>query len=315
MKFLILGGTGFIGRNLIMKLSENAQNEVLCFSKSAPSLSMLDSIGYPEKFSYIKGNYCDMDFDSLTNEIDVVVHLISTTVPSNKNHILDLSENIVPTVRLLESCVKNSVKKFIFISSGGTVYGKAPKNPIDEDHPTNPICSYGVQKLTIEKYISLYHHIYGMDYKIIRLSNPYGKFQNLNSGVGAIMNFTVKSIKKEPIIIFGDGEIVRDYIYIDDAITGIMNVIYSKSDIKIFNLGSGKGTSLNEIIRLLKKVLGFKICVNHYKARDNDVPYNVLDIGRYLSANNHEMLALEDGIIKLKEYIIENLSQIEEIKR
>ncbi|MFZ7131942.1 MAG: NAD-dependent epimerase/dehydratase family protein [Eubacteriales bacterium] len=311
MKFLIIGGTGFIGSNLIIRLSENPENEIVCFSKSEPNNSMLNNIKNPDKFRYISGNYFEMEFDSLTAGIDIVVHLISTTVPKSNEPMIDINDNIVPTIKLLESCVKNDVKKFIFVSSGGTVYGRTTDIPIDENHPTNPICAYGVQKLTIEKYISLYNHIYGLDYKIIRLSNPYGKFQSIDSGVGVITNFTVKCIKREPIIVFGNGETVRDYIYIDDAIEGIINIIDSKSNFKLFNLGSGKGTSLNDIIELLKKKVDDNIVVKYKEHRNVDVPYNVLDIKRYLSIVNHKMIDLEEGVGKLKNYILDSLDQIE----
>ena len=160
------------------------------------------------------------DFEKLVEGQEEVYHLLSTTVPSTSNQMIEteLRENVLLTVKLLEACVNQGVKKIVFFSSGGTVYGKESACPLNEDTPTNPITSYGIQKITIEKLLYLYSYIYGIDYRIIRLANPYGPYQKPNGVLGAVTTFTYKAIKGEEIQVYGDGSVVRDFIYIEDAI-------------------------------------------------------------------------------------------------
>ena len=192
------------------------------------------------------------------NGIDTVFHLINTTLPktSNDDPAFDVQSNVIETLFLLEQCVARKVKKIVFISSGGTVYGKPEKLPIAEDSPTNPECSYGIIKLTIEKYLALYHLLHGLDYVIVRPSNPFGERQNPNGIQGGIFEFQGKLAKGEPIEIWGDGEVVRDYVFIDDLVEGISKAATVGTSSRIFNLGSGKGYSLNDILKRIYKVTG-----------------------------------------------------------
>lgn len=278
-KVLIMGATGFIGRNLLMHLYKDPDCEITCFSRHAATLQ--------EQFSrakVVEGVYnASLDFDSITKDQDCAYQLISTTYPatSNKNIQKEISDNIVAAVNFLEACVKNKVKKVVFISSGGTVYGKTFTVPIKEDTVTNPINSYGIQKLTIEKLLYLYNYMYNLDYRIIRLANPYGPYQRVHSGLGVISIFINKAINNEPIRVFGDGNIIRDYIYIDDVISGIINIANYNGSEHIFNLGSGKGLSINEIVDEIEYVLNHTLIVEHVPGRKVDVPVNILDMSRY----------------------------------
>lgn len=278
-KVLIMGATGFIGRNLLMRLYKDPDCEITCFSRHAATLQ--------EQFpraKVVEGVYnASLDFDSITKDQDCAYQLISTTYPatSNKNIQKEISDNIVAAVNFLEACVKNKVKKVVFISSGGTVYGKTFTVPIKEDTVTNPINSYGIQKLTIEKLLYLYNYMYNLDYRIIRLANPYGPYQRVHSGLGVISIFINKAINNEPIRVFGDGNIIRDYIYIDDVISGIINIANYNGSEHIFNLGSGKGLSINEIVDEIEYVLNHTLIVEHVPGRKVDVPVNILDMSRY----------------------------------
>lgn len=278
-KVLIMGATGFIGRNLLMRLYKDPDCEITCFSRHAATLQ--------EQFpraKVVEGVYdASLDFDSITKDQDYVYHLVSTTYPatSNKNIQKEISDNIVAAVNFLEACVKNKVKKVVFISSGGTVYGKTFTVPIKEDTITNPINSYGIQKLTIEKLLYLYNYMYNLDYCIIRLANPYGPYQRVHSGLGVISIFINKAVNNEPIRVFGDGNIIRDYIYIDDVISGIINIANYNGSEHIFNLGSGKGLSINEIVDEIEYVLNRTLIVEHVPGRKVDVPVNILDMSRY----------------------------------
>ena len=278
-KVLIMGATGFIGRNLLIKLYKSPEYEITGFSRHANTLRNM----YP-KAKFIEGIYdANFDFDCMVKGQDCVFHLISTTYPatSNENIQKEISDNIVAAVNFLESCIRNKVKKVIFISSGGTVYGKTFKVPIKENTVTNPINSYGIQKLTIEKLLYLYNYIHKLDYRVIRLANPYGPYQRVHSGLGVISIFINKAINNDPIQVFGDGNVIRDYIYIDDVIEGIVNITKYSGSERIFNLGSGKGTSINEVIDEIEHVLNRRLKVKHVPGRAVDVPVNILDMSLY----------------------------------
>lgn len=302
MKYLVLGSNGFIGRNLIKQLKKEKCDLRLFDLRINKESSCINN-----NIEYIQGEFgIDCDFDSLTKDVDIVYHLISTTIPSsNIEYNIEIQQNVMATIKLLDSCVKNKIKKIIFISSGGTVYGKSKGIPFKEDDCTNPICSYGIQKLSIEKYIQLYHNMYGLDYRIIRLANPYGIGQNPIGGLGAVTTFVYKLVKDEPITIFGDGGVVRDYIYIDDAILDIINITRYEGNYKLFNVGSGIGHSLNEIVGTIEEVLNKRFVVNYEKGRSVDVPYNVLDIERLKSIfPNRKTTSLAEGIRILSDYFI-----------
>lgn len=306
MNITILGAAGFIGTNLVLKLS------------SDNNLKLVDNnIGYFENIKkhgieaiYEESNFSvDEDYDAILSNSDLVYHLVSTTVPTTSNqHISEeLISNVVVTSKILEACVRQKVKKVVFISSGGTVYGKGKECPIKENSITNPISSYGIQKLTIEKLLYLYHYLYGLDYRIIRLANPYGPYQRPNGILGVVTTFTYKALKDEEIVIYGDGSVVRDFIYIDDAIRGIFNIVNYAGKYKIFNLGQGKGTSVNEVVKTIEELLGKKLKIKYVESRKVDVPVNYLDISRYeKECGALHPIELKEGIKKTIHFMEEN---------
>lgn len=248
----------------------------------------------------------DMDFDSILKDQDVVYHLVSTTVPTTSNqHISqELVSNVIFSANLFEACIRCGVKKVVFISSGGTVYGKEVDCPLKEKTATNPISSYGVQKITIEKLLYLYRYMYGLDYRIIRLANPYGPYQRPNGVLGAVTTFTYKALKGDEITVYGDGSVVRDFIYIDDAIRAIMKIVNGENKHRTFNLGCGYGTSIKQVLETIEKALGIKLNVSYLEGRRVDVPVNYLDISRYekyYGALNP--ISLEDGIKKTADFM------------
>ena len=303
MNILILGAAGFIGTNLSIELSKNDINKITLADKKREYFSpdvMNDNTEIIE--SSLDTN---MDYSILENK-DVVYHLVSTNIPTTSNrHISqDIETNVLFSSRLFEACVKYGVKKVAFISSGGTVYGKEAKCPLSEETPTNPISSYGVQKITIEKMLYLYNYMYGLDYRIIRLANPYGPYQRPNGILGAVTTFTYKALKGEEITVYGDGKIVRDFIYIDDAVRGIINIVNGENKHRTFNLGCGYGTSISDVLKAVKTALGCDLDVIYKAGRSVDVPINYLDIRRYekyYGALNP--IALEEGIKKTAEFM------------
>lgn len=282
MNVLILGAGGFIGTNLTIKLAHDKLNHITLVDKCKSYFSDIKKLSFPNVETKVYSLGVNMDF-SVLKEQDIVYHLVSTNVPTTSNqHISqDIKSNVLFSSNLFDACVKYHVKKVVFISSGGTVYGKEAKCPLPENTPTNPITSYGLQKITTEKLLYLYNYMYGLDYRIIRLANPYGPYQRPNGILGAVTTFTYNALKKEKLQIYGDGTVVRDFIYIDDAVRGILNIVNGENKHNTFNLGSGYGTSINEVVEIVKRVIDKDIEVIYKEGRAVDVPVNYLDISRY----------------------------------
>ena len=242
---------------------------------SAGELKLQDST----RVNYYKGNFKEFkNFDSALEGVEVIYHLISTTLPasSNDNPAQDIMDNIVSTLEFLDIAKNKGVKKIIFFSSGGTVYGDPEFLPITESHPTNPRCSYGIHKLTIEKYLALFFQLYGLDYSILRVSNPYGPYQNVGRNQGLI-TATVHRIQNDlPLEIWGNGSVIRDYLHIQDVVSAGIKVLSYKGPHKIFNISSGKGRSITEVIQLISKQIGKKIKINYLAERSFDVQSNIL---------------------------------------
>jgi len=278
MKALVIGGNGFIGTHLVAALKAEGIR-VRVFDR------------YPNKFvepdttiEYITGDLGNHGaLNEIVNGMDWVFHLAYTTLPktSNDDPVYDVRSNLVDTIQLLQECNNFGIKKVVFVSSGGTVYGIPQTIPITENHPNDPICSYGITKLAIEKYLQLFYHLYKLDYVVLRLSNPYGPGQNPNAKQGAIGVFLGRVARGEPINIWGDGEVVRDYLYIEDAANALIKAAhYVATDNKprIFNIGSGQGHSVNEIVNFIRSTVDIPVQVKYLPARDLDVPENILDI-------------------------------------
>lgn len=299
MNILLLGAAGFIGTNLTLQLCKDPSNHLtlvdVCKNYFPAAVQQPNVTIVEDPILTTK------DFTPFLQGQDMVYHLVSTTVPTTANQQIaeELSANVVMTARLLDACVQCNVKKVIFLSSGGTVYGKQNTCPLKEDTPTDPISSYGVQKVTIEKLLYLYRYMHGLDYRVIRLANPYGPYQRPNGVLGAVTTFTYKALRQEPISVYGDGSVVRDFIYIDDAVRGILNIAGSDTEHRTFNLGCGYGTSIRQVLDQIRRTLQIPMDVQWLPTRKVDVPVNFLDITRY--ENTFGPLApisLSEGIFK-----------------
>jgi len=305
MNILLFGAAGFIGTNLALALCKDPDNQITAVDVNKdyfhPVLKDQKNIALTQTAIGV-----DTDFPALFAGQDVVYHLVSTTVPTNANRQIadELTANVVMTAHLLDGCVQAGVKKVVFISSGGTVYGKESSCPLAEDTATNPITSYGVQKVTIEKLLYLYHYMHGLDYRVVRLANPYGPYQRPNGILGAVTTFTYKALKGETISVFGDGSVVRDFIYIDDAVSAIIKIASSDTRHRTFNLGSGHGTSIRQVLDAIAQALQCPLHIDWLPARKVDVPVNYLDISRYESAFGPlNPIDLKEGILKTAEFM------------
>ncbi len=280
LRVLVMGGLGFIGSNLSrLLLAEGYQ--VRIFDKLYGSRHLISDIA--EKVEIEEGDAKRPDdIVRSLQDIDIAIDLIHTTVPgaSMSDPAYDVQSNVVSHAAWLSRIKKNKLSRIIYVSSGGTVYGVPQKSPISEDHPTEPISSYGITKLAIEKYIALYANIQGIEYRICRPANVYGEGQHRHVGQGVIGVFLEHCLKGQPIEIWGDGSIRRDYLYVADLVQGIVNLINHRGSSRIFNISSGIGYSLNDIIALIRDVLKIPVAVKYMPSRAFDVPVNVLDSSR-----------------------------------
>lgn len=293
MKVLVLGGCGFIGSHLVDGLLE-AGHKVRVLDRS-PKLYRAPLA----KVDYRFGDFSNTPFLAEALEgIEVVYHLISTTVPSTSNldPVSDVRSNLINTLQLLQLMVQKNIPKIIFLSSGGTVYGIPNAVPIPENHPLRPICSYGVVKVAIENYLFMFHQLHGLEYVVLRASNPYGERQGHVGVQGVIASFMAKILGGEPIEIWGDGSVVRDFIYINDLAK--LCVLAAKSEKSgIYNAGSGVGHSINEIVSAFTEVTGLTIEPVYRPGRGYDVPSVILDImGAKCAFDWSPQIDLRDGI-------------------
>ncbi|MBU1215140.1 MAG: NAD-dependent epimerase/dehydratase family protein [Gammaproteobacteria bacterium] len=280
MKILVLGGCGFIGSHLVDGLLA-AGHKVRVFDR-APELyrQLLTNVDY--RF----GDFSDVpSLAEALEGIEVVYHLISTTVPSTSNldPVADVQGNLLNTLRLLQLMVGKNIHKIVFLSSGGTVYGIPDTVPIPETHPLRPICSYGVVKVAVENYLQMFHQLHGLEYVVLRASNPYGERQGHAGVQGVIGTFMQKMLAGEQIEIWGDGSVIRDFIYVGDLAR--LCVLAGQSEVTgTYNAGQGVGYSINEAVGMLSKVAGQAIEPTYRAGRGFDVPSVVLDISQACQA-------------------------------
>jgi UDP-glucose 4-epimerase len=276
MKCVIFGGGGFIGSAVTERLLADG-HAIRVFERSG--VVPYRPFAGNEQAEWRAGEFSSADdVSSAIDGVDAVVHLISTTLPktSNDDPEYDVRSNVVSTLHLLDAMVKQRVKRLVFISSGGTVYGRPKQVPIAEDHSTDPLVSYGITKLTIEKYLALYQHLHGLETRTLRVSNPYGPRQRIDTGQGAIGVFIDKAIRGLPIEIWGDGNTARDYVHVDDVAAAFSRALTYQGPKSIFNIGSGVGVTLNDLVAGIGRVLGRPIEARYSGARVFDVQTNVL---------------------------------------
>ena len=280
MKCVILGGAGFIGSHLAPALLAGGHS-VRIFDR--PDREQVAAPVWRNDVEWVEGDFVNpVDGQRALAGQDVVYHLVSTTLPksSNDNPVYDVESNLIGTLGMLQLAVRLNIRKVIFASSGGTVYGVPRAIPIPETHATDPLCSYGICKLAIEKYLQLFHTLHGLAYCVLRMSNPFGERQRIASAQGAVTTFLHRALKGECIEIWGDGSVVRDYLYIADAVQAMTAAMLPQADAQVINVGSGAGQSLNDILAAIERLMGGPVERRYTPARQFDVPSNILDITR-----------------------------------
>lgn len=277
---LVLGGKGFIGSHVVQRLLALGYRVRVLDRPGSPIAAISD---LEDRVEFIDGEFSDSETVRMALKgCQYCFHLISTTGPksSNDDPAFDVDSNIIGTIKLLDIARQERISKVIFVSSGGTVYGSPKYTPIDEAHPTDPSCSYGITKLAIEKYLHLYRTLYGLDYVVLRISNPFGEWQRTHAAQGAIAVFLGRALRDEPVEIWGDGSVVRDYVYIGDVIDAIIAAMTYRGEERVMNVGSGVPTSLLQVLDSIDAVTGKRIERCFMPGRGFDVPVSVLSIKR-----------------------------------
>ncbi|MBV8874332.1 MAG: NAD-dependent epimerase/dehydratase family protein [Metakosakonia sp.] len=276
MKLVVFGGGGFIGSAICERLLADG-HQLRIFER--PRVPPYRHFAENEHVEWTTGDFSSThDLRDAIEGMDGVVHLVSTTLPksSNEDPVYDVETNIVPSLHLLNAMVEHKVKRIVFISSGGTVYGNPQYIPIDEKHPTEPVVSYGITKLAIEKYLHMFSKLHGIKAVTLRVANPYGERQRVETAQGAIGIFMHNILKDKPIEIWGDGSVQRDYIHVSDVADAFAKAITYDGEKECFNISSGKGISLNELVEMMKSIIEQPVQVNYKPGRSFDIDISVL---------------------------------------
>jgi UDP-glucose 4-epimerase len=277
-KVLITGGAGFIASNIADKMIELGHSVVI-----VDDLSSGFEYNINPKAKFFKMDIRDPKLKEVFQKEKpeyIFHHAAQMDVrKSVEDPLFDADVNIKGGLHVIMLALENKVKKFIYASTGGAVYGEPEYLPVDEKHPVNAICQYGISKHTLEHYLFLYNYLYGMNYTILRYPNVFGPRQNPHGEAGVNAIFIGMMLDGQTPKIFGDGKSVRDYIYVGDVVEA--NVIaMTKGDKNIYNLGWGRGISVNEIYAILQKLLKFKNPPIYSEARAGEIERVYLDASK-----------------------------------
>ncbi len=299
LKILILGSNSFIGGHFVRGLLARKDVDLTLFGKRKEI-----------EFSFLKqieGDFSNQEIlkEAVTGQ-DIVYHFISQTIPSNSWNTprFEIENNLLPFLNFIETASQSDVKKICFASSGGTIYGLQPEI-LNEDSKTDPFSPYGIIKRANESFLLYAKAKYQINYDIYRISNVYGERQNTNKGLGFVNTALENILENRPVIIYGDGEKIRDYIYAQD-VSRLLTLSIEKNikDSDIYNVSSGFSISLNSLIELMKKVLDHDFEVVYLPSRESDNDKVTLDNSKIMQYfNNFDFTTLEEGIKKNYRYL------------
>ena len=298
-KVSLIGGAGFIGASVLARLLEEGHDVTVAdtarrIARIEPLLRGATAIAIDEG--------PEADSRAALKGRDVVIHLAWSSGPAQSmaHMIADADANIIGGLSQFNQAADEGVGKIIFASSGGTVYGNAAALPIKESDPLSPVSAYGVSKAAVERYLDLIAFHRGPTGISLRLGNPYGPYQYVGTPIGVIANFIRRLRQGQPIEIYGDGDVVRDYLWIDDAADAFAAAVRADLETGAYNIGTGEGHSLNEIASLIEDAMGIKAARVHLEGRNFDASRIALDYSKFEAATGwRPRVALRDGLAKM----------------
>jgi UDP-glucose 4-epimerase len=298
-KVAVIGAGGFLGTNLARFLASRVE-DVRCYGRRRAFPEALQGL------SWATGELTDARLAETVAGCDVVIHLASTSTPAtaDRDILADAEANVMGSLRLMEHCVAGRVGRLVFISSGGTIYGIPATIPTPESAPTDPITAYGAAKLAIEKYLEIFRRQHGLDYRVLRVANVYGPYQTAEKGQGVVAAFLARALADQALEIWGDGQVVRDYVFISDVAEAIWAAMRHDGAHRVFNIGGGTGASVLQIAAAIEQLVGHPLQRRFHPARPVDVPVSILDH----SLATHELgwqpaVNLEQGLVQTLEWM------------
>jgi len=300
---LVIGGAGYIGAHLVPQLVASGRRVTVLARNTIPRHEL------PKSVDYVTGDFAQIELiRRLLDAHQEVIHLAYATVPNTsfENPLVDLLQNLPPTVQLFSEVAERGAK-LLLVSSGGTVYGEAAELPIQETHNTKPISPYGITKLTLESYAYLYAATHGLKFICVRPSNAYGVGQRPFVGQGFIATAIASALKGVPIKIYGQGGIIRDYLYVSDLASGIVSALEHGRLSETYNLGTGIGLSNLDVVKAitpLMREIGCEVCVESLPERAFDVKVNILDSTKLQAdAGWKAQVEFHEGIVSTRDWL------------
>jgi UDP-glucose 4-epimerase len=278
MSSIVTGARGFIGSSLVEALSRSGET-VVATTRGVPPRCELDGVKWRSVANFDLRTWLEL----LDTDVTTVYHLGWSSIPAtaNANPGADLADNVAGGLNLLEALRHGRCRaRLVFTSSGGTIYGRASVIPTTEEVLPQPMSAYGVSKLAFETYLRIYRENWGVNAVSLRIGNPFGPNQDVTRAFGAVTTFVKLAMASKPITVYGDGGVVRDYLFIDDCVEAIMRAGQCRRVHQIINVGSGVGISLLEVIEALSQLLGRNLERRHVPGREFDVPVSVLSVDR-----------------------------------
>lgn len=309
-KALVLGANGFIGSHLVDKLASDG-HEVRAFDRFGSNEPQFNNNQNVEIF---RGDYLNTgDLTEALKDIEYVFHFISTTTPATAENdpIVDIDTNVHMSVELFKLCVESKIKRILFASTGGAIYGENNGEPLKETDPTLPVSPYAIGKLAIENYLRYFRVKHHLDSTVFRISNPYGERQPFHRRQGVIPIFLENIYRGNPITVLGDGSMTRDYIYVKDMVS-MISAVFEKDSLKdVYNLGSGTSTSLSEVIGVAEEVTGRDVSIDRKPIPPTFIHNVVLDMTRFVDDFNIKPETnLKIGMAATYEYIKNEINKL-----